>query len=75
MKVVHFKDMGGGSENQSIMTEVGEGNLEWSAIIEACQDAGVEYAAVEQDICQRDPFESLAISYQNLINYGLRNRL
>lgn len=72
MKVVHFKDMGNAGENQPIMTEVGEGNLEWPEIVKACHKAGVEYAAVEQDICQRDPFESLAISYQNLLQYGLK---
>jgi hypothetical protein len=45
--------------------------LEWPEIIEACRQAGVEYAAVEQDICRRDPFESLAISYRNLTKLGL----
>ena len=69
MKVVHFKDVAGISdERQAIMTEVGEGNLNWEAIIKACQDTRVEWAAVEQDICQRDPFESLAISLKNLKN-------
>ncbi|HHX01739.1 MAG TPA: sugar phosphate isomerase/epimerase [Firmicutes bacterium] len=71
MKVVHFKDMGNAGDNLPIMTEVGEGNLEWPKIIAACQRIGVEYAAVEQDICQRDPFESLAISYRNLKLLGL----
>lgn len=71
MKVVHFKDMGISNERQAIMTEVGEGNLNWEAIIKACQDTRVEWAAVEQDICQRDPFESLAISLKNLKELGL----
>ncbi|NMB39256.1 MAG: sugar phosphate isomerase/epimerase [Firmicutes bacterium] len=71
MKVIHFKDMGNAGENKPIMTEVGEGNLEWEKIIQACRDTGVEYAAVEQDICQRDPFLSLAISYRNLKELGL----
>ena len=71
MKVIHFKDMGNTGANEPVMTEVGEGNLEWPEIIEACRQAGVEYAAVEQDICRRDPFESLAISYRNLTKLGL----
>ncbi|MFY9147711.1 MAG: sugar phosphate isomerase/epimerase [Bacillota bacterium] len=68
--VVHFKDMGV-LNGQQAMFEVGEGNLNWPRIIEACKNAGVEYYAVEQDICYRDPFESLAISLRNLKSMGL----
>lgn len=68
--VVHFKDMGV-KNGQSVMFEVGEGNLNWPRIIEACKGAGVEYYAVEQDTCYRDPFESLGISLRNLKAMGL----
>ena len=71
MKVVHFKDMGNAGANEPVMAEVGEGNLEWPEIIAACRKTGVEYAAVEQEISRRDPFESLAISYHNLKKLGL----
>jgi len=71
MPVVHFKDMGV-IHGQPAMFEVGEGNLNWPAIIEACRHAGVEYYAVEQDTCCRDPFESLAISLRNLKAMGLQ---
>lgn len=71
MKVVHFKDMGVDSNRQQVMTEVGEGNLNWPDIIDACVETGVEWAMVEQDVCQRDPFESLAISLNNLKKLGL----
>ncbi len=70
MPVVHLKDMVIQGREQ-VMAEVGEGNLNWPAILEACRDAGVEWYAVEQDICQRDPFESLVISYRNLKAMGL----
>ncbi|GAB4564443.1 MAG: sugar phosphate isomerase/epimerase [Anaerolineae bacterium] len=70
MPVVHLKDMTI-QGRQQIMAEVGEGNLNWPAILEACREAGVEWYAVEQDVCQRDPFESLAISYRNLVAMGL----
>ena len=68
--LVHFKDMvvfGG----KPIMAEVGEGNLNWPAIIEACKEADVQWYLVEQDTCQRDPFESMAISFRNLKAMGL----
>jgi sugar phosphate isomerase/epimerase len=56
---------------QQLMAEVGEGNLNWPAILSACKEANVRWYAVEQDVCQRDPFESLAISYRNLHEMGL----
>jgi sugar phosphate isomerase/epimerase len=70
MPVVHFKDMVI-LKDQQTMAEVGEGNLNWPAVIQACREAGVEYYAVEQDVCQRDPFESLKISFDNLKAMGL----
>ncbi len=70
MPVVHLKDMVI-VHGQQAMAEIGEGNLNWPAILDACREAKVEWYAVEQDICRRDPFESLAISYRNLHALGL----
>jgi sugar phosphate isomerase/epimerase len=69
MPVVHLKDMVILNGAQA-MAEVGEGNLNWRAILPACKEAKVEWYAVEQDVCQRDPFESLKISYENLKAMG-----
>ncbi len=75
MPVVHLKDLvmlpDADGKPQHTMAEVGEGNMNWDGILQACQRAGVEWYAVEQDICQRDPFESLAISYNNLKTMGI----
>jgi sugar phosphate isomerase/epimerase len=68
--LVHLKDMAV-QANTPIMAEVGEGNMNWEAILDACRDAGVAWYIVEQDICQRDPFESLGISLSNLRGMGL----
>lgn len=68
--IVHVKDMTMRGR-EVLMAEVGEGNLNWPAILEACREAGVEWYCVEQDICQRDPFESLGISLRNLRGMGL----
>jgi len=70
MLVVHVKDMVM-LEGQQTMAEVGEGNLNWPRIIYACRQAGVQWYAVEQDVCHRDPLESLAISLRNLKAMGL----
>ena len=66
---VHVKDMDV-SEGQPVMAEVGEGNLDWTDVLAACRDAGVEWLIVEQDECRRNPFESLAISRRNLRALG-----
>jgi len=68
--VVHLKDMTMRG-SQQLMAEVGEGNLNWPAILDACRVAGVRWYIVEQDTCQRDPFDSLAISLRNLHSMGL----
>ncbi len=71
MPVVHLKDMATISWREQVMKEVGEGNLNWPGILDACRQANVEWYAVEQDICPGDPFESLATSYRNLVKMGL----
>ena len=63
--LVHLKDMAV-VEGKTVMAEVGEGNLDWARILDACRTAGTEWLVVEQDECRRDPMESLAISFRNL---------
>jgi sugar phosphate isomerase/epimerase len=68
--LVHLKDMAV-VEGKPVMAEVGEGNLNWPAILQACKEAGVRWYLVEQDVCRRDPFESLGISLANLKAMGI----
>jgi len=63
--LIHLKDMAVSGFEQKF-AEVGEGNLNWPAIFKACKSAGAVWYIVEQDVCKRDPFESLAISLKNL---------
>ena len=72
MNIVHFKDMVIGKDNQMEMAEIGEGNLNFKDIIKACNDIGVDWCPIEQDVCQRDPFESLKISHDNLLKLGCK---
>lgn len=62
---VHLKDMKIVG-NDPVFAPVGDGNLDWEDIIAACSEAGVEYALVEQDICEKDPFLCLEDSYSYL---------
>ena len=67
--VIHFKDLAI-IDAEVVMAEVMEGNLDWDSIIKASEEAGSRWAMVEQDVCRRDPFESLSISYHNLVKKG-----
>jgi len=68
---VHLKDMTmAGRERR--MAPVYEGNMDFDAILEACEAAGTEYLLVEQDDCYgEDPFDCLKTSFQNLKAKGL----
>ncbi|MEK4142286.1 sugar phosphate isomerase/epimerase [Paenibacillus sp. FSL L8-0333] len=67
MQVVHLKDMAIVNRKQ-IFAEIGEGNMNYKEIINVCRETGVEWFVVEQDVCRRDPFESLEISLRYLLN-------
>ena len=71
MDVVHFKDMASDGQAKQIMAEIGQGNLNWDGIIQACRSIGVKWYLVEQDVCQRSPFESLDISRRFLNGKGI----
>src|SRR5438552_528648 len=63
--LVHLKDMTV-VDGRAAQTEVGNGNLDWPEILSACREAGAEWLIVEQDETERDPIESLTVSYRNL---------
>lgn len=70
--LLHVKDMRMSMQGEQQYAEIGEGNLNWRAIIREARAAGVRWYLVEQDDCyNRDPFESLAISFRNLRSMGL----
>lgn len=62
--LVHLKDMGPGEEKP--FAEVGSGILDWDAIFEAGEEAGVVWYIVEQDVCPGDPIESIRKSFEYL---------
>ena len=74
---IHLKDLaiaknpeGGVKQHMAV---VGEGNINFEAVIEAAEKAGTDYLLVEQDNCYgENPFDCLERSYKNLIKLGLR---
>ena len=67
--VIHVKDREV-ADGQPVMAPVGEGNLDWPHLLPACAAAGVEWYAVEQDVCRRDPFDCLRSSFRFLSGMG-----
>jgi len=64
---VHFKDFAVLPDNDRAMYPVLSGNLNWPAILEAAEGAGVQYAFIEQDECNgENPFDCLQTSFNNL---------
>lgn len=62
---VHLKDLKI-AEKQPTYAEIGQGNIDWDDVLEACREAEVPYALVEQDECDANPFDSLKISIEFL---------
>lgn len=65
MKVCHFKDYAV-IDNTPTFAEIGCGNLNLREAYHACRESGVQYIAIEQDTCPRDPFDCLRVSLENL---------
>ena len=70
LPLIHLKDYGI-YDGQPIFMEVGEGNLNFPRIIREAKKAGVAWYIVEQDLHQRDPFDSVKISFNNLKAMGV----
>ncbi|MBQ8696709.1 MAG: sugar phosphate isomerase/epimerase [Clostridia bacterium] len=66
---VHYKDYAYPRE----MRAIGDGNMNWDAIIAASLEVDAKYAFVEQDNCNGlDPFDCLKRSYDFLSAQGLK---
>ena len=63
--VIHVKDREVVREGPR-MAAIGEGNLDWNAIVTVGDAGGVESYVVEQDVCSRDPFDCLRSSFDYL---------
>jgi len=74
MPVIHFKDFAIIDGGTPVFCEIGEGNLDWPAIIQACREEGVRWYSIEQDALfkNRDIFESIKISFDNLKAMGVK---
>lgn len=75
--LLHLKDPPAGREPQyhekvepDVFREVGNGSIDFAAVLQTAQEIGVKHYFVEQDQTPGDPLESLTQSYEHL--RGLR---
>jgi len=65
--VIHVKDVAAELQNgRPCFTPLGRGALDWKAIFRAAEEARVEWLVYEQDTCDGDPIDSVAVSYKFL---------
>jgi len=70
--LVHVKDMSVLPDRTQRFAPVGDGNLNWPKVLEACRAVGVEWYLVEQDdTYEEDPFDCLGRSLTALRKMGL----
>lgn len=65
MPILHLKDMT--EDEEQTFAEVGEGIIDFPPILQWGEANGVQWYAVEQDICRRSPMDCLQTSLDNLI--------
>jgi len=66
--IVHVKDHKplADPDGRPVLTELGNGVLDWPNILAAARESGVEWLIYEQDETERDVFESCRISFEFL---------
>jgi sugar phosphate isomerase/epimerase len=73
--LLHIKDLKAGNEpateldadkGTSLFAEVGSGTIDWKRIFAAAPKGGLKHYFVEQDFCERDPLESIKMSFDYL---------
>lgn len=67
--LIHLKDMAASEERE--FTEIGNGIIDIKAIAAQAEKNGAEWLIVEQDVCKREPLESIKISFENLKKMNL----
>ena len=67
LPLLHLKDYVVTLEREIRFGEVGIGSLDWDSIIQEADAAGCEWFIVEQDSSTRDPFESIKMSFDFLM--------
>lgn len=68
MPIIHLKDMT--NDSRKTFAEIGTGVIDFVPILKWGEDNGVEWYAVDQDICERPPLDCLHTSLINLKKFA-----
>lgn len=71
--LIHFKDRKRGPDGKEVLVPVGQGEIHWGLIFQACAATGVKVAFAEQESWEKDPFECLRESYEYMLGAGAVN--
>jgi sugar phosphate isomerase/epimerase len=63
LPMIHLKDYKVTADHKTTFAEIGNGNLDFKAIIKEAEASGCKWFIVEQDTCPGDPFDSLKMSF------------
>lgn len=64
LPLLHLKDYAVAADGKpALISEIGNGNLDWKRIVAAAEASGTKWFIVEQDVCPGDPFDSLKQSF------------
>jgi sugar phosphate isomerase/epimerase len=63
LPLLHIKDFSINEKQEPQFAEIGNGNMNFPAIVAAAEKAGCQHYIVEQDTCPGDPFDSIAQSF------------
>jgi len=63
LPALHLKDYQFLASNAPTYAEIGNGNMNFPAIVAAAEKSGCEWFIVEQDTCPGDPFDSVQASF------------
>ena len=64
LPLLHLKDKA--NELGAVQAEVGHGTIDWTAVLAAANEAGVEWLIVEQNCADRPAFKSVEMSFDFL---------
>jgi sugar phosphate isomerase/epimerase len=67
LPLVHLKEYRINEKSERVTAELGNGNIDWPAVVSAADRSGVKWYIVEQEQFEGDKFEALARSYEYLV--------
>lgn len=68
--LVHLKDMAPDLSNPHVVA--GDGAVNWSSVLEACDETGVQFGAIEMDLPPHDPIADVRTCVQYFQARGLK---